>query len=163
MLVSEEQEIQIDKQNSPHQFSADFRQKWPTYDDPLLTAYVNEVAQRLVAEECEEKGLSFGVRVIKSPLLNAFAYPDGFVNVHAGISAKMENEGQLAVPGLMYYKKGGKEQPGNIWKVTLLLPPRQRIEDFLFDGRVSNGSAFLSKDQVDSSRAILIILHLDRN
>lgn len=29
MPVSEDQEIQIDKQNSPHQFSADFRQKWP--------------------------------------------------------------------------------------------------------------------------------------
>jgi hypothetical protein len=29
MPVSEDQEIHIDKQNSPHQFSADFGQKWP--------------------------------------------------------------------------------------------------------------------------------------
>jgi predicted Zn-dependent protease len=66
------------------------------YDDPALTAYVNEVAQNLIPENVEEKGLSIEVKIIKNPLLNAFAYPNGAIYVHTGILAKMDNEAQLA-------------------------------------------------------------------
>jgi len=66
------------------------------YDDPVLTAYINEVAQSLVAEDIEEKGLSFQIKIIKNPLLNAFAYPNGVIYVHTGILCKMQNEAQLA-------------------------------------------------------------------
>ena len=66
------------------------------YDDPALTAYVNEVAQNLIPENVEEKGLSIDVKIIKNPLLNAFAYPNGAIYIHTGILAKMDNEAQLA-------------------------------------------------------------------
>jgi predicted Zn-dependent protease len=66
------------------------------YEDPLLTGYVNEVAQRLVPEDVKGKGISFQIRVIKNPLLNAFTYPNGVIYVHTGILTKMENEAQLA-------------------------------------------------------------------
>jgi len=66
------------------------------YDDPALTAYVNEVAQNLIPENIEEKGLSIDVKIIKNPLLNAFAYPNGAIYVHTGILAKMDNEAQLS-------------------------------------------------------------------
>jgi beta-barrel assembly-enhancing protease len=66
------------------------------YEDPVLTAYVNDIAQKLVPEDVKEKGLSFEVKVIKNPLLNAFAYPNGVIYVHTGILSKMENEAQLA-------------------------------------------------------------------
>jgi len=66
------------------------------YDDPALTAYVNEVTQDLIPEDVQEKGLSIEVRILKNPLLNAFAYPNGVIYVHTGILAKMDNEAQLA-------------------------------------------------------------------
>ena len=44
MLVSEEQEIQIDRQNSPRQFSTDYG----IFQDKALNNYVGEVGRRLV-------------------------------------------------------------------------------------------------------------------
>ena len=66
------------------------------YDDPPLTAYVNSVAQQLIPQDVEDMGLSIEVKVIKNPLLNAFAYPNGAIYVHTGILAKMDNEAQLS-------------------------------------------------------------------
>lgn len=66
------------------------------YDDPVLTAYLNDVAQNLIPEDIRGKGLSFQVNIIKNPLLNAFAYPNGAIYVSTGILSKMENEAQSA-------------------------------------------------------------------
>ena len=66
------------------------------YNDPILTAYLNEVAQRLIPEDLTSKGISIQVKIIKNPLLNAFAYPNGVLYIHTGILSKMENEAQLA-------------------------------------------------------------------
>ena len=66
------------------------------YEDPVLTDYVNEVAQNLIPEDIEGKGLTFQVIIIRNPLLNAFAYPNGVIYVHTGLISKMENEAQLA-------------------------------------------------------------------
>jgi beta-barrel assembly-enhancing protease len=66
------------------------------YEDPVLSAYLNEVAQNLIPQDIRGKGLSFQVRVIRNPLLNAFAYPNGVIYVHTGLISKMENEAQLA-------------------------------------------------------------------
>jgi predicted Zn-dependent protease len=66
------------------------------YEDPVLSAYVNEVAQNLIPENIRGKGLSFQVWIIRNPLLNAFAYPNGAIYVHTGLLSKMENEAQLA-------------------------------------------------------------------
>lgn len=66
------------------------------YDDPVLTDYVNEIAAKLFPEDVGAKGLTIEVKVLKNPLLNAFAYPNGVVYVHTGILSKMDNEAQLA-------------------------------------------------------------------
>jgi|CXWL01.1.fsa_nt_gi predicted Zn-dependent protease len=66
------------------------------YDDPELEAYVNQVARLLVPESVKPTALSFQVKILSNPLLNAFAYPNGVIYVHTGILAKMENEAQLA-------------------------------------------------------------------
>ena len=66
------------------------------YEDPVLVAYLNDVAQRLIPETVKGKGISFRIKVIKNPLVNAFAFPNGGIYVHTGFLAKMENEAQLA-------------------------------------------------------------------
>lgn len=65
-------------------------------EDAELTAYLNTVAAKLTPTEVKGKGLSFKVRIIKNPLLNAFTYPNGVIYVHTGILARMDNEAQLA-------------------------------------------------------------------
>lgn len=66
------------------------------YGNPTWVTYVNQVAQRLIPEDAKGKGLQIQIRIIKNPLLNAFAYPQGVIYVHTGLLAKMENEAQLA-------------------------------------------------------------------
>jgi len=66
------------------------------YHDPVLTDYVNELAQKLFPDEVRAKGLTLEVNVLKNPLLNAFAYPNGVMYIHTGILSQMDNEAQLA-------------------------------------------------------------------
>ena len=66
------------------------------YEDDQLEAYINAVAQKLVSSQVQALGLTPRVRVIKHPLLNAFALPNRMVYLHTGMLARMENETQLA-------------------------------------------------------------------
>ncbi len=65
------------------------------YEDAELNRYLNSVARKLLPENLKDD-ISVKVIIIKNPLLNAFAYPNGVIYVHTGILAKMENEDQLA-------------------------------------------------------------------
>ncbi len=40
--------------------------------------------------------ISFDIKIINDPNLNAFAFPNGVIYVHTGLLARMENEAQLA-------------------------------------------------------------------
>ena len=66
------------------------------YQDSLLISYINQVEQKLLPKEALQKGLTIQVKILRNPLLNAFAYPNGIIYVHTGFLAKMENEAQLA-------------------------------------------------------------------
>ncbi len=66
------------------------------YEDSDLHAYVNLVADKLLPGQVRSQGVSIEVKILKNPLLNAFAYPNGVLYVHTGILVKMENEAQLA-------------------------------------------------------------------
>lgn len=76
-----------------------------TYPDTGLQAYVEGVANRVLAEsdfrdadtpELYRQTL-FAFRVIDSPVVNAFALPGGYVYVTRGLLAHLDNEAQLAV------------------------------------------------------------------
>jgi len=66
------------------------------YDDPALESYLNGVSERLLAGRLAGTGTQVRVRVVKNPLLNAFALPNGAVFLHSGILSRMDNEAQLA-------------------------------------------------------------------
>lgn len=75
------------------------------YDDAEVQAYVEAVAERVLAEshmrrpdaEAQFRETPFTFRVLDSPVVNAFALPGGFVYVTRGLLAHMNNEAQLAV------------------------------------------------------------------
>jgi predicted Zn-dependent protease len=61
-----------------------------------LSEYVNGVMNKLVPADLRQKNFTITVKVIKNPLLNAFALAHGVIYIHSGFLAKIENEAQLA-------------------------------------------------------------------
>jgi predicted Zn-dependent protease len=63
-------------------------------NDPLVTEYVNRVAQNIVINS--DAKVPFAIRVIDSTDVNAFALPGGHLYVHRGLIEAADNEAELA-------------------------------------------------------------------
>ena len=64
-------------------------------EDPVLTAYINQLAGRIAPAQFK-KEVQLQIRVIKHPAPNAFALPHGPLYIHSGFLARMESEAELA-------------------------------------------------------------------
>ncbi len=79
--------------------------QYGVYEDEALQQYVDEVAQKVLAESHMRRPSTpqrfreteFEFRVLDSPIINAFALPGGYVYVTRGLVAHLNNEAQLAV------------------------------------------------------------------
>jgi len=91
MLVSESQEIQIDQQQSPHQFSADYG----FIQDRHIENYVNTVGQNMVAHTHRKK-MPYAFHCVNATYVNAYAFPGGSIAATRGILLRLENEAELA-------------------------------------------------------------------
>jgi len=91
MLVSEEEEMRMDRSAAPHQFSADYG----PVADAALNAYVGEVGARLVA--CSHRPQApFSFRVVNAVYANAYTFPAGSVAVTRGLLLELRDEAELA-------------------------------------------------------------------
>jgi predicted Zn-dependent protease len=91
MLVSKEQEIQIDKQNSPHQFSSDYG----PLQDKALNQYINNIG-RTMAVKSHRTDMPYSFRGVNATYVNAYAFPGGSIAVTRGILLELDNEAELA-------------------------------------------------------------------
>jgi len=91
MLVSEDQEITIDKQNSPHQFSADYGM----IQDTALNDYVKQTGKKIAART-HRTHMPYSFRVVNANYVNAYAFPGGSIACTRGIMLSLENEAELA-------------------------------------------------------------------
>jgi len=91
MTVSEEEEIQIDRQYSPMQFSDDYG----PVQDAALNAYVNGVG-RGIATKTHRPNMPYSFRVVNADYINAYAFPGGSIACTRGILLKLDNEAELA-------------------------------------------------------------------
>jgi len=91
MLVSEDQEIQIDKKHSPYQFSADYG----TVRDPQLAAYMERIGKS-VAAKTHRPHMPYDFKVVNATYINAYAFPGGSIAATRGILLTMKNEAELA-------------------------------------------------------------------
>ncbi|MGB4068998.1 MAG: M48 family metalloprotease [Nitrospira sp.] len=66
------------------------------YADSAVNDYLISVMHKLSPPGLTPDLLAIEVRVLKNPLLNAFAFPNGKIYVHTGMLARIENEAQLA-------------------------------------------------------------------
>ena len=65
------------------------------YQDAAIETYLNQIAAKL-QKNFRSTDISFQIKVVKDPNLNAFAFPNGVIYIHSGILARMDNEAQLA-------------------------------------------------------------------
>jgi predicted Zn-dependent protease len=91
MLLSEDQEIQIDKKNSPHQFSADYGKA----QDKVLNNYINNTGKKM-ATHTHRANMPYSFRAVNATYVNAYAFPGGSIAVTRGILLSLENEAELA-------------------------------------------------------------------
>ncbi len=63
-------------------------------NDPVITEYVNRVAQNLVRNS--DARVPFTIKVVDSDVVNAFALPGGFFYVNSGLILHADEESELA-------------------------------------------------------------------
>jgi beta-barrel assembly-enhancing protease len=91
-LFSKDQDVQLGKESADQ-----VRKQMTVIKDPVLTAYVNRVGQRLVSSrEAQASGFPFTFEVIADPSINAFALPGGPMFINTGLLRAVDNEAQLA-------------------------------------------------------------------
>jgi predicted Zn-dependent protease len=98
MLMSEAQEIQLGVSYNP-QVLATFGE----YDNANMQAFVQAKGEEL-AKICHRPTLEYHIKVVDSPVVNAFAIPGGYIYLTRGIMAQLNNEAELA--GVMGHEMG---------------------------------------------------------
>jgi len=91
MLVSEGQEVQIDRQHSPHQFSSDYG----PLQDKAINNYINGIGQ-CIAANTQRPNMPYSFRGVNATYVNAYAFPGGSIAVTRGILLELDNEAELA-------------------------------------------------------------------
>lgn len=86
----------------PHKASAigasmlhQMRARHMVENDPLVTAYINDLGYRLVAHS-DDPTHDFTFFVANTQAINAFAAPGGYIGVNAGLIGLTHSEGELA-------------------------------------------------------------------
>ena len=91
MLMSQAQEISLDKENSPHQISADYG----TTRDKALGDYISQIG-REVAQNSHRPDMPYAFHTLNAPYVNAYAFPGGTIGITRGILLEMQSEAELA-------------------------------------------------------------------
>jgi len=99
MLMSADDEVRVDRAQSPHQFSADYG----AIRDPDLNAYIAEVGLSL-ARHTHRPQMPYSFRGVHASHVNAYAFPGGSIAVTRGLLLAMDTEAQLA--GLLGHELG---------------------------------------------------------
>ncbi len=89
MLMSEAQEIALGISYDPQVLST-----FGVYDDPELQAFVQTRGTEM-GKISHRPNLEYHVKVVDSPVVNAFAVPGGFIYLTRGILAQFNNEAEL--------------------------------------------------------------------
>jgi beta-barrel assembly-enhancing protease len=90
MLISEQQEIDLDKRYAPHQISTDYG----ATQDSRLAAYVEQTGRRM-GSLSHRAQMPYSFRVVNANYINAYAFPGGSIAVTRGILLKLDNEAEL--------------------------------------------------------------------
>lgn len=90
VLMSEEKEIKIGREMHEKLVAST-----PIYNDPVLTAYVEHVGQK-IAKASDRPDLTYYFTIIDSQDINAFALPGGYVYINRGLLTYLHSEAEMA-------------------------------------------------------------------
>jgi len=91
MLVSEDQEIELDRQNSPHQFWTDYG----LLQDRVLNNYINTTGKK-ISTLTHRPQMPYSFQGVNAAYVNAYAFPGGSIAATRGILVELKNEAELA-------------------------------------------------------------------
>lgn len=91
MLVSESEEIQMDRAYSPQQLSADYG----TIQDRGMADYIQSVG-RAMKPVTHRPNMPYRFRIVNATYVNAYAFPGGTIACTRGILLGLENEAEFA-------------------------------------------------------------------
>jgi len=91
MLMSEAGEVWADKENSPHQISADYG----ALQNADLNRYITTVGD-LLASKSHRPAMPYTFRGVNAVYVNAYAFPAGTIAVTRGMLVNMDSEAELA-------------------------------------------------------------------
>lgn len=91
MLVSEEKEIEMDKQASPQQLSNDYGRT----QDMAMNDYVAGVGLSL-SDKSHRPHMPYSYNVVNANYVNAYAFPGGTIACTRGIMLELDNEAELS-------------------------------------------------------------------
>jgi predicted Zn-dependent protease len=91
MLVSEAQEIDVDRKNAPYQLSTDYG----VVRDAALADYLQRTGMGLAARS-HRPGMPYRFKAVNATYINAYAFPGGTIAATRGILLRLEDEAELA-------------------------------------------------------------------
>lgn len=91
MLMSEEGELGADRENSPHQLSADYG----ALQNAELNRYLVTVGD-LLAAKSHRPNMPYTFRGVNAVYVNAYAFPAGTIAVTRGMLVNLQSEAELA-------------------------------------------------------------------
>jgi predicted Zn-dependent protease len=88
LSASEEKQLGLE-------FMRNIRQNLDLVDDPITTAYLQNIADKLQPKSGDiEQNIT--IFIVNDPTINAFAGPGGYIGVHTGLILAARKEGELA-------------------------------------------------------------------
>ncbi len=82
--------------NESNATDVQFEQRNLVLHDPGVQAYVDAVGKRVLGNRPIPENVTYRFMVLRDPMVNAFALPNGSVYITTGLLALLENEAQLA-------------------------------------------------------------------
>jgi predicted Zn-dependent protease len=156
--LTEAQEIGLDKEQSPHQFSADYG----AYRDDGLNRYVQDVSSGLWRNS-HRPAMPYSARVLNANYINAYTFPGGSMATTRGILLELQNEDELAA--LMGHETGhvnarhaaeraGKSMlvQGGLVLASIAVADKEQYQPIVNLVGQIGGSALLAKYSRDNER-----------
>ena len=149
MLMSESQEVALGISYDPQVLST-----FGVYDDPALQNYVQSRGTEMGKISHRPK-LEYHVRVVDSPVVNAFAVPGGFIYLTRGIMANLNNEAELM--GILGHEMGHVAARHSVAQQT-----KQQLGQLLLIGGMIASEKFASYAQYAMQGMELLFLSFSR-
>ncbi|MCK7538263.1 MAG: M48 family metalloprotease [Marinilabiliales bacterium] len=150
MFMSEAQEVALGISYDPQVLAT-----FGVYDDPELQAFVQAKGNEM-GKLSHRPNLEYHVKVVDSPVVNAFAVPGGFIYLTRGILAQFNNEAELI--GVIGHEMGHVTARHSVSQMT-----KQQLGTLLLIGGMIVSEEFANYAQYAMQGMELLFLSFSRD